>query len=430
MTDNPYLPGHILSLAAEAADRLVASGSGDAALLYLYLMKNGGVYRPEVAAKALRWEGERCAGAHSLLCRLSLAQPVSQPAPLSPAEEPPEYTSADITRELENKASPFPALVAEVQKLLGKVLSTNDLKCLYTIYDYTGLPAEVILLAVSWTMEEYRRKYGPSRMPRMPQIQREAIRWKEQGVDTVEGAEAHLKRLTQLRDRSVRILALLDSPGAAWLVTEMDGSGWRMGTFDRAGGLRGLDVPMERLEPLLGSRGMLEEGETALYAEPLTRAGTVYLFGGGHVARELAHILAMTDFRVAVCDQRKQAVSRTYFPEASSLLCCPFEEALERTGPVTAEDYVVIMTPGHQGDYEVLRQALRTPARYIGCIGSRKKVAVTRERLLAEGFTGEDIGRVHAPIGLPIGGETPAEVAVSVAAQLIACRSGRLEAFR
>ena len=169
------------------------------------------------------------------------------------------------------------------------------------------------------------------------------------------------------------------------------------------------------------------EGATALYAEPLTRAGTVYLFGGGHVARELAHILAMTDFRVAVCDQRKQAVSRTYFPEASSLLCCPFEEALERTGPVTAEDYVVIMTPGHQGDYEVLRQALRTPARYIGCIGSRKKTAVTRERLLAEGFTGADIGRVHAPIGLPIGGETPAEVAVSVAAQLIACRSGRLE---
>ena len=210
MTDNPYLPGHILSLAAEAADRLVASGSGDAALLYLYLMKNSGVYRPEAAAKALRWEGERCAGAHSLLCRLSLAQPVSQPAPLSPAEEPPEYTSADITRELENKASPFPALVAEVQKLLGKVLSTNDLKCLYTIYDYTGLPAEVILLAVSWTMEEYRRKYGPSRMPRMPQIQREAIRWKEQGVDTVEGAEAHLKRLALLRERSTQILALLD----------------------------------------------------------------------------------------------------------------------------------------------------------------------------------------------------------------------------
>ena len=94
---------------------------------------------------------------------------------------------------------------------------------------------------------------------------------------------------------------------------------------------------------------------------------------------------------------------------------------------LTAEDYVVIMTPGHQADYEVLAQALRTPAKYIGCIGSRKKIAATRERLLADGFSPAEIGRVHAPIGLPIGGETPAEVAVSVAAQLIACRSGRLE---
>ena len=87
------------------------------------------------------------------------------------------------------------------------------------------------------------------------------------------------------------------------------------------------------------------------------------------------------------------------------------------------------MTPGHQADYEVLAQVLRTPAKYIGCIGSKKKIAATRERLLSNGFTEAEIDRVHAPIGLPIGGETPAEVAVSVAAQLIACRSGRLEAF-
>ena len=225
-------------------------------------------------------------------------------------------------------------------------------------------------------------------------------------------------------------LALLDAPGPSWLVTAMDGSGWRMGTCDRSRGLRGLEIPTERLEPLLGGRGMLAEDETALFAEPLVQAGTVYLFGGGHVAQALAHILAITDFRTAVYDQRKQLVSRAFFPEVSARLCGPFPEALERVGTITEDDYIVIMTPGHQGDYEVLSQMLRTPAKYIGCIGSRKKIAVTRERLLADGFTEADIGRVHAPIGLPIGGETPAEVAVSVAAQLIACRSGRLEAFR
>lgn len=235
---------------------------------------------------------------------------------------------------------------------------------------------------------------------------------------------------TTIRNTLEDALALLDAPGPSWLVTAMDGDGWRMGTFDRVNGLRGLDIPLERLAPLLGSRGMLAEGEPVFFAEPLARAGTVYIFGGGHVARELAHILAMTDFRVAVYDQREQAVTREFFPEASALACGPFPEALERVGKITGEDYVVIMTPGHQGDYEVLSQVLRTPAKYIGCIGSKKKIAVTREHLLADGFTEADIGRVCAPIGLPIGGETPAEVAVSVAAQLIACRSGRLEAFR
>ena len=145
-----------------------------------------------------------------------------------------------------------------------------------------------------------------------------------------------------------------------------------------------------------------------LCAEPLTRAGTVYLFGAGHVARELAHILAMADFRVSVYDQREQAVSKERFPEAAELRCGSFPEALSRLPPLTDEDYVVIMTPGHQADYEVLSQALRTPAGYIGCIGSRKKVAAARERLLADGFTDREIGRVYAPIGLPIGGETPA----------------------
>ncbi len=130
-------------------------------------------------------------------------------------------------------------------------------------------------------------------------------------------------------------LALLDTPGPSWLVTAMDGRGWRMGTYGRSRDLRGLEIPMERLEPLLGSRGMLAEDETALFAEPLVQAGTVYLFGGGHVAQALAHILAITDFRVSVYDQRKQLVSREFFPEASARICGPFPEALERVGTIT-----------------------------------------------------------------------------------------------
>ncbi len=84
------------------------------------------------------------------------------------------------------------------------------------------------------------------------------------------------------------------------------------------------------------------------------------------------------------------------------------------------------MTPGHQADYEILEQVLRTPATYIGCIGSRKKVALTRERLAAAGFSQQDIDRVHAPIGLPILAETPEEIAISVAAEMIRHRAEHL----
>ncbi len=209
MADNVYLPGNILSMAAGAADRLLTAGSGDAALLYLYLLKTGGRFDPAGAARALRWEPQRCGDALSLLVKLELADGAAPPPAPAPAE-PPEYSAEDINRELENKTSPFPLLVDEVQRRLGKVLSTADLKSLYAIYDFSGLPPEVILLAVSWSIEEYQRKYGPGRMPRMPQIQREAIRWKERGVDSVDAAESHLKRLTLLRERSVQILGLLD----------------------------------------------------------------------------------------------------------------------------------------------------------------------------------------------------------------------------
>lgn len=236
MADQSYLPGSILSLTSACADRLIQAGSGDAALLYLYLLKTGGVYHTPEAARALKWESRRCDAAQSLLVGLGLSQPQAEAPAAEPQAGPPEYTAEDINRELADQRSSFPALVSEVQRRLGKVLSTNDLKSLYTIYDFTGLPAEVILMVVNWTVEEYRRKYGQSRMPRMPQIQREAIQWKERGVDTMEAAEAHLKRLSLLRDRSAQILALLDIRDRQPVTREKEFfSGWvDMGFEDEA----------------------------------------------------------------------------------------------------------------------------------------------------------------------------------------------------
>ena len=223
--------------------------------------------------------------------------------------------------------------------------------------------------------------------------------------------------------------ALSGSGHAAWLITTMNRDGsWQWGLWDRSGRLRGLEgIPAEMVEPLLTEAPCLRQGEPLLYTEPLSRAGTVYLFGAGHVGKALVPILAMTDFQVVICDARPHAANRELFPQAAKVKCLAYEDAFSHLPPVTEEDYIVIMTPGHQADFEVLRQALATPARYTGCIGSRRKVAAPREKLLAVGIPAEEIDRVWSPIGLDIGGDTPAEIAVSVAAQLIACRSGHLE---
>ena len=204
------LPGNIISMDARAADRLAAAGSGDAALLYLWLLRHGGTLDGARVRKDLKWDGQRLEEAAALLVQLGLSDGKAAPEQAAPAPAgPPDYTAADITREIEDGTSTFPGLVNEVQRRLGKVLSTADLKGLYTIYDYLALPPEVICLLVNWCAEEFRRKYGPGRTPRLSQIQREAFKWKRLGVDTAQAADAYLKKQALYRGREGDILRLL-----------------------------------------------------------------------------------------------------------------------------------------------------------------------------------------------------------------------------
>lgn len=208
------LPGDILAMDRRAADRLIAAGSGDGALLYLWLLGHGGELVPSAARKALKWDDIRLDQAVAALKTIGLSDGSAReeaPPPAAP-DGPPEYTAADITRELEQQDSSFPGLVNEVQRRLGKILSTADLKILYTLYDYLALPAEVICLLVSWCVEEFERKYGAGRRPRMSTVQKEGFAWKRLGVDTVQAAEAHLKRQELYRTREGEVLRLLDIP--------------------------------------------------------------------------------------------------------------------------------------------------------------------------------------------------------------------------
>lgn len=209
----------------------------------------------------------------------------------------------------------------------------------------------------------------------------------------------------------------------AWLIMELrDGLVVQTGLYQPSAGLRFGQWDEDTLMPLLRSRAVLQKGESTLYAEPIRRAGRVYVFGAGHVSRALVPVLKSVDFTVTVYDPRPELACREHFPEADEIMLGEFADVGMRLN-ITKDDYVVIMTPGHQADREVLVQALRTPATYVGCIGSRRKIETTRAYLVQQGLPAETWERVHAPIGLPIGGETPAEIAVSIAAEMIDHRS-------
>ena len=159
------------------------------------------------------------------------------------------------------------------------------------------------------------------------------------------------------------------------------------------------------------------------FVEQLQHPGQVYIFGGGHVAQALVPVLTPLDFPCVVVEDRAEFARRELFPTAREVRLAEFSDPAVYAA-ITEDDYLCIMTRGHQADYEVLEQTLRSGVKYLGCIGSRRKLALCRERLLAAGFTAEEYAAVHAPIGLPIGAETPEEIAVSVTAQLIAVRAG------
>lgn len=176
--------------------------------------------------------------------------------------------------------------------------------------------------------------------------------------------------------------------------------------------------------PLAAGSSSFPMEDYACLIEPLALNTHAYLFGGGHVAQCVAPLLAQLDFAPVVYDDRIEFASEERFPTAAGVVCAPFREASRRLS-LTPEDEIVIMTRGHANDLDILAYALRTPAYYIGLIGSRSKIAYTRAMLLSQGFTEEDFQRVHTPIGLPILAETPMEIAVSVAAEMILCRAQR-----
>jgi len=174
-----------------------------------------------------------------------------------------------------------------------------------------------------------------------------------------------------------------------------------------------------------GAPGLFEGRHGALYVEPHAPAPRLIIAGAGHVGRAAAHLGHLLNFEVIVIDDRPEFADADRFPEASRIVVAPASRALRRL-PLGADAYVVIVTRGHRDDEGALRACIRRRAAYVGMIGSARKVGLLRERFLQKRWCSPaEWDRVRTPIGLPIGSRTVEEIAVSIAAELVAVRSAR-----
>jgi xanthine dehydrogenase accessory factor len=221
--------------------------------------------------------------------------------------------------------------------------------------------------------------------------------------------------------------ALADAHQKGWLVTRLSGSQapGRHALVSAEKVLAG-EVPEGLLlKSIQAARQpvLLQSGQPDCLVEPVNISGTLYIFGAGHVSRSLANFTQAVGFWTVVVDDRPEFANRQRFPCADQIIVPgSFTAALDGI-EIDEDSYIVIVTRGHLHDQTVLAQALKTPAAYIGMIGSRRKCELIFQDLLKNGFTPEDIRRVYAPIGLPIEAETPEEIGVSITAELIKVRA-------
>jgi xanthine dehydrogenase accessory factor len=167
--------------------------------------------------------------------------------------------------------------------------------------------------------------------------------------------------------------------------------------------------------------GLVCGGTLDIFIEPVLPVPVLFLFGAGHVAVNLYQVAHNAGFDVIVVDDRETYANRERFPEAREIHAEDFDQTMAKLAP-NESAYIVIVTRGHRDDMRVLRWAVQTPARYVGMIGSKRKVLAIYRELEKEGLAPELFERVHAPVGLDIGAVTPEEIAVAITAELIALR--------
>lgn len=234
-----------LTLSQMDVHKLLAAGSGDAAMLHLYLQCGN---PPQEAATALGMRPARYSCAAATLRQLGL-WPEENTIP-RPAQQPPQYTEEDVTRAM-NHSEEFRLLVGEVQRALGRILTTEELKILLSFRNYLDLPAEVVSMLVCYCKERLRRK-GSNRNPSLRSIEKEAYAWAEKGINTLEEAAAYMQAQNARETRMANLMRLLQISGRgltpaeeryaqSWLDMDFDSAALQMAyekTCLNTGGLK------------------------------------------------------------------------------------------------------------------------------------------------------------------------------------------------
>ncbi len=175
--------------------------------------------------------------------------------------------------------------------------------------------------------------------------------------------------------------------------------------------------------------GLICGGQLEVFIEPLIPQPRAFIFGAGHISKSLSAVLSLSGFEVEVIDDRESFANRERFPGAEAVRAGEYEEIFPQL-TIHDSSYIVIVTRGHRDDMRVLRWAVTTPARYVAMIGSKRKVIAVIKELEKGGLPRESFEKLHAPMGLDIGAITPEEIAVSVAAEMIAVRRSSASGWR
>ena len=218
-------------------------------------------------------------------------------------------------------------------------------------------------------------------------------------------------------------LTLYEQGKDLWMLIDIT-KGGSLGFYTKETGFLGMVDSPWLLPYLKRQPKLVKEQEREIYIEQIQSSGNVYIFGCGHVAQELVPVLEHVGFRCIAMDDRPEFASKELFPKAEKVMLIDFQKIHEYV-EITENDYVCVMTRGHAYDTIVQAQVLKTPACYIGVIGSAAKKAGVYQKLYEMGFCKDDTDRITSPVGLAIKAETPAEIAISIAGQMILHRAER-----